>query len=57
MAKAAHVTTWQVREIWKADDLKPHRLKTFKIRDYPGADAPLVHCAYQNATSTQGIHG
>ncbi|WP_319587185.1 IS630 family transposase [uncultured Desulfobulbus sp.] len=35
MAKAAHVTTWQVREIWKAADLKPHRLKTFKISNDP----------------------
>ena len=31
MAKYAGVTQYQVREIWKAADLKPHRLKTFKI--------------------------
>ncbi|ABB32268.1 transposase, IS630 family [Geobacter metallireducens GS-15] len=31
MAKAAGITTWQVRQIWDAADLKPHRLKTFKI--------------------------
>lgn len=29
MAKAAGITTWQVRQIWEASDLKPHRLKTF----------------------------
>lgn len=31
MAKYAKVTSWQVRQIWKAADLRPHRLKTFKI--------------------------
>ena len=35
MAKAAGVTTWQVRQIWEAADLKPHRLKTFKISNDP----------------------
>ena len=30
MAEYAGGTTWQVREIWKAADLKPHRLQTFK---------------------------
>jgi transposase len=35
MAKAARVTTWQVRQIWEAADLKPHRLKTFKISNDP----------------------
>lgn len=35
MAKAAGITTWQVRQIWKASDLKPHRLKTFKISNDP----------------------
>ena len=35
MAKYAGVTTWQVRQIWKAADLKPHRLKTFKISNDP----------------------
>lgn len=35
MAKAAGITTWQVREIWEAADLKPHRLKTFKISNDP----------------------
>ncbi|MCO1332916.1 helix-turn-helix domain-containing protein [Microbulbifer sp. OS29] len=28
MAKYAEVTPWQVRQIWKAVDLRPHRLKT-----------------------------
>lgn len=35
MAKYARVTTWQVRQIWAASDLKPHRLKTFKISNDP----------------------
>jgi transposase len=35
MAKYAGVTTWQVRQVWKAADLRPHRLKTFKISNDP----------------------
>lgn len=35
MAKYAKVTTWQVRQIWAAADLRPHRLKTFKISNDP----------------------
>lgn len=35
MAKAAGITTWQVRQIWEAANLKPHRLKTFKISNDP----------------------
>ena len=35
MAKYARVTTWQVREVWAASDLKPHRLKTLKISNDP----------------------
>lgn len=35
MAKAAGITTWQVRQIWQAADLKPHRLQTFKISNDP----------------------
>jgi transposase len=35
MAKAARITTWQVRQIWEAADLKPHRIKTFKISNDP----------------------
>ena len=35
MAKYADVTPWQVRQIWKAADLRPHRLKTFKISNDP----------------------
>jgi len=35
MAKAANITTWQVRQIWNAADLKPHRLQTFKISNDP----------------------
>ncbi len=35
MAQYAGVSTWQVRQIWKAADLKPHRIKTFKISNDP----------------------
>lgn len=35
MAKYARVTTWQVRQVWAASDLKPYRLKTFKISNDP----------------------
>ena len=35
MAKYAEVTEHQVRQVWKATDLKPHRLKTFKISNDP----------------------
>lgn len=35
MAKYAGVTAWQVRQIWEAADLKPHRLQTFKISNDP----------------------
>jgi transposase len=35
MAKYANVSQWQVRQIWEAADLKPHRLQTFKISNDP----------------------
>lgn len=35
MAKYAKVTTWQVRKIWDTADLKPHRIKSFKISNDP----------------------
>lgn len=35
MAKYAEVKPWQVRQIWKAADLRLHRLKTFKISKDP----------------------
>lgn len=35
MAKAARVTRHQVQEVWKAADLKPHRLRTFKVSNDP----------------------
>ena len=35
MAKYAGVTTWQVRQIWEAADLKPHRIQNFKISNDP----------------------
>lgn len=42
MAKAAGITTWQVRQIWDASDLKPHRLKTFKISNDPNFAEKVV---------------
>jgi len=35
MAEHAGVSRWQVHQIWQAADLKPHRLKTFKISNDP----------------------
>ena len=35
MAEYAGVTPWQVRRVWAAADRKPHRFKTFKIRNDP----------------------
>ena len=35
MAAHAGVTPYQVRKIWNAADLQPHRLKTFKISNDP----------------------
>ena len=35
MAQYAGVTHWQVRQIWQAADLRPHRLKTFKVSNDP----------------------
>lgn len=35
MAKVANITTWQVQQIWKGADLRPHRLKNFKISNDP----------------------
>ena len=35
MARYAGVTQWQVRQVWRAADLKPRRLKTFKLSRDP----------------------
>ena len=35
MAKYANISCWQVRQIWEVADLKPHRIKTFKISNDP----------------------
>ena len=35
MARYAGVTQWQVRQVWHAADIKPHRLKTFKVSKDP----------------------
>lgn len=42
MAKAAGITNWQVQQIWNAADLKPHRLKTFKISNDPNFAEKVV---------------
>jgi transposase len=35
MAKYAKVSQWQVRKVWTAANLKPHRIKSFKISNDP----------------------
>lgn len=35
MAKYAGVTRWQVVQVWQAADLKPHRIKSFKLSQDP----------------------
>ena len=35
MAAYAGVTQWQVRQVWAAANLKPHRIKNFKISNDP----------------------
>lgn len=35
MAEYAGISTWQVRQIWKAAGLMPHRIETFKISNDP----------------------
>lgn len=35
MAKHAGISTWQLRQIWATADLKPLRLRTFKISNDP----------------------
>lgn len=35
MAEYAGVSTWQVRQVWQAAELRPHRLKTFKLSTDP----------------------
>lgn len=35
MAKYAGTTQWQVRQVWAAANLKPHRIKSFKISNDP----------------------
>ena len=42
MAKAAGITNWQVQQIWNAANLKPHRLKTFKISKDPNFAEKVV---------------
>ncbi len=35
MAKYAGVTKWQVQQVWAAADLRPHRLRNFKLSNDP----------------------
>ena len=35
MARYAGVTQWQVRQVWRAAGVKPHRLKTFTLSRDP----------------------
>jgi len=35
MAKYAKVSDWQVRQVWDAANLRPHRIKSFKISNNP----------------------
>lgn len=35
MAQYAKVIIWRVRQFWQVADIKPHRLKTFKISNAP----------------------
>jgi len=35
MARYAGVTRWQVQQVWQASDLKPYRLRTFKLSKDP----------------------
>ncbi len=35
MVKYADVTQWQVRQVWAASNLRPHRLRNFKISNDP----------------------
>lgn len=42
MAQYAGVTQWQVRQVWAAADLKPHRLRSFKISHDPQFSEKVV---------------
>ncbi|BBM03883.1 hypothetical protein GL2_39570 [Microbulbifer sp. GL-2] len=42
MAKYTEITPWQVRQIWAAADLRPYRLKTFKISNDPELSDKVV---------------
>jgi transposase len=45
MAKHAGITTWQVRQIWDTADLKPHRIKNFKISNDPQFAEKVIDAA------------
>ncbi len=49
MAKYAGVSTWQVRQLWAASDLKPHRLKIFTALWY----RIVRHISSQQAATLQ----
>lgn len=57
MAKYAGVSAWQVFQIWKAADLKPHRIKTFKISNDPNFAEKVVDIVglYMNPPSNAAV--
>lgn len=42
MAKYAKVSDWQVRQVWEAVNLQPHRIKSFKISNDPNFAEKVV---------------
>ena len=55
MAKYAGVTEHEVRAVWRAADLKPHRLRTFKISNDPKFAEKVIDVVglYMNPRTTQ----
>lgn len=58
MVKYAKVTTCQVRQIWKAADLRPHGLKTFKNSSDPQFSDKAIDMVrlYMNSLKSAIIH-
>jgi transposase len=55
MAKYVGVTVWQVAQVWAAADLKPHRLKTFKISNDPHFAGKVVDVVGLYLSSTDPL--
>ena len=51
MARCAGVTQWQVRQDWQAADVRPHRLKTFKLSQVPQFAAKVISEELRRLTS------